>query len=286
MTVASSGPYPPTPRTPPPGTQLKYRSARTPIIAHAGGDYFGPPNTIEMMRAAKAAGADILDTDIRTTSDGIIVAAHDDTIRTASGAVVSIANTTYAELRQIDLGDTWNGPAHDHPLAGHNVHVPSLDDVLRTFPRERVGIELKTTGDEARLCALLRTRHRTGSVFVSSGSDGPVTRFKALCPEAVTTVTDAMEAQYLHAEATHAPWCSPVSIGQPPLAFRDFRLTKDEVAWDHAHGLADYTWTADTRAQLQAVDKLGVDAVYTDRPDIAKSVFAHIDAAGVPKRMR
>ena len=140
----------------------KYRSTRTLIIAHAGGDYFGPPNTIEMMRAAKAAGADILDTDIRTTSDGIIVAAHDDTIPTTSGGLVSIAKTTYADLLQIDLGDTWAGPAHDHPLAGHNVHVPSLDAVLRAFPHDRVGIELKTTGDEASLCTLLRTRHRTG----------------------------------------------------------------------------------------------------------------------------
>ena len=251
----------------------KYRSARTLIIAHAGGDYFGPPNTIQMMRAAKAAGADILDTDIRTTIDGIIVAAHDDTIQTTSGAVVSIAKSTYAELQTIDLGDTWAGPAHDYPLAGDNVHVPALDEVLRTFPQDRVGIELKTTGAEASLCSLLRTRRRTGSVFVSSGGDGPVNRFKALCPEAVTTVTDAMEAQYLHAEATHAAWCAPVSIGQPPLAFRDFRLTKEAVAWDHDHGLADYTWTADTPAQLQAVAKLGVDAVYTNRPDVAKSVF-------------
>ena len=224
----------------------KYRSARTLIIAHAGGDYFGPPNTIAMMRAAKAAGADILDTDIRTTSDGIIVAGHDDTIRTTSGAVVSIAKTTYAALQKIDLGDTWAGPAHDRAQDHWRRREPVL---------------------------AVTDRGRTGSVFVSSGGDGPVNRFKALCPEAVTTVTDAMEAQYLHAEATHAAWCAPVSIGQPPLAFRDFRLTKEAVAWDHDHGLADYTWTASSRAQLQAVAKLGVDAVYTDRLDIAKSVF-------------
>ena len=154
------------------------------------------------------------------------------------------------------------------------MRVPSLDDVLRTFPLDRVGIEFKTDGDEARLCTLLRARKRTRSVFVSSGGDGPVTRFKAICPEAVTTVTDAMEAQYLRAEATHAPWCAPVSIGQPPLAFRDFRLTKNDVDWDHDHGLADYAWTANTRPQLEVVAKLGVDAVYTDRPDIAKSVFS------------
>ena len=66
-----------------------YRSNSTLIIAHAGGDFFGPPNTIEMMRAAKAAGADILDADVRITKDGVLVAAHDDLVQPASGPPVS-----------------------------------------------------------------------------------------------------------------------------------------------------------------------------------------------------
>lgn len=251
----------------------KYRSNRTLIIAHAGGYYFGPPNTIEMMQAAKSAGADILDADVRVTKDGVLVAAHDDNVRAKSGATISIANSTYDELRRIDIGDTWAGPNHDFPLAGSHVLVPSIETVMRTFPRNRVGLEFKTDGAEAALCTLLRSMKRTGDVFVSSGGDGPVTRFKSICPESVTTVTDAMEAEYLRAESTHSPWCSPVGIGQPPLGFQDFHLTKANVDWDHDHGLADYTWTANSESALRAVARLGVDAVYTDRPDLARAIF-------------
>ena len=262
--VASAAACPPSP----------YRSTRTLIIAHAGGSYFGPPNTVEMMRAARAAGADILDADVRATSDGILVAAHDDVVRPKVGDPVSIARTTYADLRRVDLGAIWAGPGHDYPLAGRHVRIPSIEDVLRTFPTLRVGLELKTTGDEGTTCTLVRKLGRTRTIFVSSGGDTAVNRFHTLCPEAVTTVTDKMEGEYLHAQATHAPWCAPVEIGQPPLVFRDFRLTKDDVDWDHDHGLADYTWTANTEVQLRFVAKLGVDAVYTDRADIARTILS------------
>ena len=226
-----------------------------------------------MMRSARTAGADILDADVRSTKDGVLVAAHDDAVTLKSGAAISIANTTYAEIRRVDLGDVWAGPAGKYPLAGKHVSVPTIESVLRTFPADRVGLELKTDGAEAALCGLLRSLNRTGEVFVSSGGDGPVTRFKSICPEAVTTVTDAMEREYLDAEATNSPWCAPVSIGQPPLAFQDFHLTKENVVWDHDHGLADYTWTANSDAALRAVALLGVDAVYTDRPDPARAIL-------------
>ena len=250
-----------------------YLSARPLIIAHASGSYFGPPNTIEMMRAAIAAGADVVDADVRTTKDGVLVASHDDTIRVDATHTVSIAATTYAELSRVDLGNTWVGPRHDRPLAGRGVHVPTIDAILRAFPGRRVGLEFKTTGGEASMCTLLRTQHRTGDAFVSSAGDAAVDRFKPLCPEVTTTVTDAMVVEFQKAQATGGAWCAPVKIGQPPLASGTFRLTRADVSWDHAHGLADFTWTADDRTSLSAAAALGVDGVYTSRPDLARTIF-------------
>lgn len=260
---ASSAPCPPS----------IYRSTTTLIIAHAGGDFFGPPNTIEMMRAAKVAGADILDADVRVTKDGVLVAAHDDLVTTRSGQSVSIAGATYADLRLIDLGDSWAGPTGNYPLTGTGVSVPTIEAVMNAFPDNRVGLEFKVDGAEDAMCSLLRTLNRTSDAFISSGGDGPNTRFKSVCPEAVTTVTNATEREYLQAEATGAPWCAPVGIAQPPLVDRGVALTKDNVQWDHDHGLADYTYTADTETVLRAVARLGVDAVYTDRPDLARAIL-------------
>lgn len=250
-----------------------YRSDRPMIIAHASGTYFGPPNTIEMMRAAVAAGADVVDADVRTTIDGVLVASHDDAIRVDATHTVSIARSTYAQVRRVDLGNTWTGPKHDRPLAGRGVRVPTIDAILRAFPGRRVGLEFKTTGGEETMCTLLRVLHRTADAFVSSAGDAAVDRFKPLCPEVTTTVTDAMVVEFQQVQAEKRVWCAPVTLGQPPLAVGTFRLTRADVLWDHAHGLADFTWTADDVASLKAAVALGVDGVYTARPDLARAIF-------------
>ena len=56
---------------------------------------------------------------------------------------------------------------------------------------------------------------------------------------------------------------------------RGVALTKANVRWDHDHGLADYTYTANTEPELRAVARLGVDAVYTDRADLARAILKH-----------
>ena len=251
-----------------------YRFVRTRIIAHASGTYFGPPNTIEMMRAARRAGADILDADVRTTKDGVLVASHDDQIRIDATATMSIAQTNYADLRRINLGATWVGPNGNHPLANQQVSVPTVEAILRAFPNNTVSLEFKTTGGEATMCTLLRKLDRTKNVYLGSAGDAAIDRFKPLCPEVTTTVTDAMVPIFLKAQADHTPWCAPVPIGQPPLRQGTFSLTRASVDWDHAHGLAVFTWTADDRPTLERVAALGVDAVYTARPDLARAVFS------------
>lgn len=251
-----------------------YRSPKPLIIAHASGNYFGPPNTLEMMRAAKAAGAQVLDADVRVTKDAVLVASHDDVIILADKSTRSIASSTLAELQAINVGATWPGPKKDFPLRSSNVHIPTIESVLRSFPKNRIGLEFKTTGGERQLCRLLRTLQRTKDVFVSSAGDAPVDRFIPICPEVATTVTDAMVLQFRDARLSGKLWCAPVPIGQPPLrAGADFRLDRQGVRWEQEHGLAVYTWTADDRASLQLAKDLGVDGVYTARPDLARAIF-------------
>ena len=251
----------------------RYRSARTLIIAHASGDWFGPPNTIEMLRASKAAGADVLDTDVRVTKDGQLVASHDDVVKV--GRVQrSISRSTLAELRTLDLGDEWAGPRKNFPLRGKAVRVPTVPEVLAAFPKDLISMEFKATGGERALCSLLRSTKRTGDVYIGSAGDAAVDVFAPLCPEVTTTVTDAMVPTMRAARQSGAAWCSPSPIGQPPLSRGStFRLTKESVDWNHAHGLAVFTWTADTEASLRFVATLGVDGVYTARADLAKRIL-------------
>lgn len=249
---------------------------RTPplIISHASSSYFGPPNTIELLRRSLAAGADAIDVDARVTVDGVLVAAHDDDLSLVTNTAGSIRSKKYADIQKLDAAWKWKDPKGSYSLRGKGIRIPSVEDVLKTFPTVPLSVEFKTTGGEAQLCALLRKYRRTTDVWVSSAGDAAMNRFRPLCPEATTTVTDALVVEMRRARAENTPWCSPVAIGQPP--FRSTgrgQLSEASVQWNHDHGLALFTWTVDDAKSLELIKRLGVDGVYTGRPDIAKKVF-------------
>jgi glycerophosphoryl diester phosphodiesterase len=255
-------------------TPSSFARSKPLVIAHASSTYFGPANTIVAMRAAVKAGADALDADIRITADGVLVAAHDDTLKSTTGVNASISILTYSELRKLDVAKSWKNPKGKYALRGRGVTIPTIEEILLAFPDRRMSLEFKVTGGEQSLCDLLRKLKRTNDVWVGSAGDAAVDRFKPLCPEVVTTVTDAMVPIMQAARANNRDWCSTVPIGQPPF-YRSGGswLTKASVQWSHDHGLATFTWTVDDPADLALVKRVGADGVYTGRPDLARRIF-------------
>lgn len=252
----------------------RFRSSPPLVIAHASSSYFGPPNTVEMLRASVKAGADVVDADVRLSADGVLVAAHDDDLAVASNGKGSLRAQTFFALRQLDFGWSWKDPQGKFSLQGRGVKIPSIEEVLKAFPNRRISLEFKVTGGEATLCALVRRLHRTKDVYISSAGDAAVDTFKPICPEVTTTVTDSMVPILRAAQASGEAWCAPVPIGQPPFSRgNDTFITKKSVEWNHAHGLAVYTWTLDSEQDLRVALAAGVDAVYTGRADLARKVF-------------
>jgi glycerophosphoryl diester phosphodiesterase len=249
----------------------KFRQAKTLVIAHAGGEGLGPANTLDAMRASFAAGADVNDADVHITADGILVAIHDDTVDGTTNGTGLVIDKTLAELQTLDAAWSYPGANNDFPLRGKGVTVPTIEQILTEFPKALTSLEFKdNTGDAPKaMCTLLRRLGRTDSVYISSDTDPAVDAFKALCPEVATTVTDAL-VPVMRAARTEA-WCSPVPIGQPPYN-ADRKPTPESLKWSHDHGLANFTWTVDDPATLRYLVSIGMDAVYTRRPDIARKI--------------
>ena len=100
-------------------------------INHRGYDYVAPENTLAAFRLSKKMFYNWIETDIRSTSDGVIVLLHDAAInRTARGSggkkisePVYIKNITYANALKYDFG-IWKSPAY----AGEK--IPTLAQAL------------------------------------------------------------------------------------------------------------------------------------------------------------
>ena len=243
------------------------------VIAHAGGEGLGPANTLTAMRASMSAGADVNDADVHITADGVLVAIHDDTVDATTNGSGVVADKTLAELRTLDAGWAFTGPGNDYPFRGKGVTIPTIEEVLTSFPDKLTSLEFKDDFGAApqAMCDLLRRLGRTKTVYISSDTDPAIEAFKAVCPEVTTTVTDAMVPVLLAAQASGEAWCSPVPIGQPPYN-ESRKPTAASLKWSHDHGLANFTWTIDDADTIRYLVSIGMDGVYTRRPDIARKV--------------
>ena len=243
------------------------------VIAHAGGEGLGPANTLEAMRRSMSAGADVNDADVHITADGVLVAIHDDTVDATTDGKGLVRDKILAELQALDAGWSFAGPANDFPFRGRGVRIPTVEQVLIEFPDTLTSLEFKDESGPAPqvMCSLLRRLGRTGSVYMSSRTDPAVEEFKALCPEVATTVTDALVPVMRAAQASGEAWCSPVPIGQPPYR-EEHKPTSASLRWSHDHGLASFTWTIDDPDTIRYLASIGMDGVYTRRPDIARAI--------------
>lgn len=116
------------------------------VIAHRGGDARFPENTLEAVRDSFAAGADLVEVDVRFTRDEVPVVSHDPDLRRLFGVDRAVAETTVKEFRALRYrADPRYGPVAlsdllDAGAAPLLLHIkeggPKLPRLLR-FLRER-----------------------------------------------------------------------------------------------------------------------------------------------------
>lgn len=70
-------------------------------IAHRGGALLGPENTAEAFAASAGAGAEMVETDLRLSADGVLVCLHDADLTRLAGYPRRVAEADLATLRTV-----------------------------------------------------------------------------------------------------------------------------------------------------------------------------------------
>jgi len=136
------------------------------------------------MRAAFAAGADIVELDVHPTTDGAFAVFHDWTLDCRTDGKGVTREHTLADLKALDVGYGYTADGgRTFPFRGKGVGLmPSLDEVLGAFPERRFLIHIKSNdaseGDKlADRLALLPSRQLARLIVY--GGDLPVARVRA-----------------------------------------------------------------------------------------------------------
>ena len=248
------------------------------MYAHRGGAALRPENTIEAFDNGLALGADGLELDVRLTRDGVVVVHHDDTLERTTSGRGRIGACTTDELSSVDAG-YWFKPTdagHDFPYRGIGVCVPLLRDVLARYPAIPLIIELKQNLPELAHRTIDQLREAGALDRAALGSfSWRVLRVARAYEPGVATGASREETRL----ALYRSW-----VGWPLKneAYREFQVPEKSgptrivsrrfIRHAHRAGLPVKVWTVNDAEDMRRLIDWGVDALITDRPDLAAGV--------------
>ncbi|GAB3141601.1 glycerophosphodiester phosphodiesterase family protein [Micromonospora sonneratiae] len=118
-------------------------------------------NTLDSMRAAFDAGADIVEFDVQVTRDGQLAVFHDATLECRTDGTGRVRDHTMAELRRLDVGHKYTADGgSSFPFRGRGVGLmPTIEEVVAAFPGRELLIHPKNADptEGERLAAYLAT---------------------------------------------------------------------------------------------------------------------------------
>jgi glycerophosphoryl diester phosphodiesterase len=266
-------------------------------MAHQGGEDELPSNTMYALRTSIRRGADMLELDVGITKDRRVVVLHDGTVDRTTNGTGRIGDLTLRQIQRLDAAywfvpgrNAVRGlPASRYPLRGvrtgdrrpprgfraADFRIPSLDEVLRAFPRTPINIEIKgrdgapevfRRGAEVLAPLLRRTGRR--DLIVVSFDQAAVDRFHELAPRIpIAPGIDGVAAFVLGGDASVG---GGVVALQVPITFSGITVTTPElVRRAHEAGVAVHVWLSnDTEdaATYRRLLAMCADAIMAAQP--------------------
>ena len=239
------------------------------VVAHRGASAYAPHDTVAAAREAVNRGVDAVEADIRQTRDGHLVALYHGTLAPTTDVEQvfpsrrswRVERFTLPEVRRLDSG-SWFGPE----FAGER--VPTLEEMVEALAGSNVEliVEAKTPGRYPGM--LRRLLDQIGS---APDSFREVESFDL---EFLRRVAQEKPPVRLGAAAGVAPErMAEVAPYLDALNAPMSKLDKRYVAHAHELDLEVKVWSLNTPASVRTALQLGVDGIYSHRPDMVRRVL-------------
>ncbi len=253
-------------------------------------------NTIASMKAAFQLGANIVEFDIQLTKDGQFAVFHDSTLDCRTNGKGTISDYTLSQLQKLDIGYGYTADGgKTFPFRGKGIGLmPSLDEVLKTFPDRQILIDMKSNDPQegiqlARvLSALPQSRQKLLTV---EGGDKPIDALRQRLPQLRVTSKAIIEgcvlqyialgwSGYVPAACRHielllpdkfAPWL----WGWPDRFLDRMDANDTRVVLEKGDGSEEFSSGFDSPVDLKRLPPGYTGGIWTNRIDQIASMFSH-----------
>lgn len=237
-----------------------YFAGRTPrVLAHRGLHTDAPENTAGSFRAAIAAGATYIETDVVGSKDGLAVISHDTTLDRVSDRTGPVGALTAAELADVDLGGEG---------------FITLAEALEQFPTTRFNIDVKDEAAIEGVVSAVRDAGALDRVLITSFS---AARRRATVAHLPGVASSAASTEFLRLAALVKMGITPplplIHVLQIPERANGVTFVNDRlIERYHRAGLEVHVWTVNDEVAMRRLLAMGVDGLVTDRADLALAV--------------
>ena len=245
------------------------------IVAHRGASFDAPENTRAAFHLAWAKSADAIEGDFYLTRDQKIVCSHDATTERVSGINLPVAQSTLAELQELDVG-RWKDKKYAFE------RMPSLHDVLSLVPSDKsIFIEIKSGPDIVPFlqCALEELRISTRQAFIISFNEDVIRTVKKEIPRykaywLVSFSEDEQSGKWTPTVEEVIATAKKINADGVNLNANTEVVNAPFVDRCHRAGLSVHVWTVDNLEKAILLQKMGVDSITTNRPgQLRKGLF-------------
>lgn len=253
-----------------------YSPCRHPrVIAHRGGALLAPENSWEALEKCAELGFTYVETDAHLTADGEVVLIHDPILDRVCDGSGLVSTHTWPDLREVRINGSTRG-------------LIRLSEALETFPHTVFNVDAKSDSVAIPMVDVIRHAQALDRVCVASFDSRRLRRMRAHESGLSTSLGQAeIVSLALTAHLTASPaWAripgpsQGVAAVQVPLIHKRIPVvTRRFVATAHRHGLPVHVWTLNERDEMITALKLGVDAIITDQPVLAREVVDEFQAA-------
>lgn len=240
------------------------------ITAHRGDSCSFPENSLRAFSAGNRSGADWIETDIRTTSDGKLVLLHNATTEAYCSVKKAVEESTYEELLNLDLAEKFR---IKHKLSLKQCpkqEIVLLEDALDLILKERKArISLQPKSDCVdKVIEMVRRKGALKWVGFNDMNLQKMARVKELEPSA-TVFWDRGKSD-IDEDIKIAKQHGFEYI----VLFRG-ATTPDKVKKLHDAGFKVGVWTENNPNDMERFLDMGVDRIYTDKPRLLKKLIMH-----------
>lgn len=232
----------------------------TSVVAHRGGALYVPENTLAAVNYCIDNHLDYVEIDVQSTSDGVVVLLHDESLERTTGYNANLRDVPYSIVKKLDAGSFYN-----EEYAGER--IPTLEEVLdEAKGRICLLVEIKNHEKNDMLIQnvvkLINVYDMVDECVIQS-FDRDVIRKVKKCDENIKT---SLLTSAVYGNFESMTDCDAISL--------NYRYaSRTVVSRIHEAGKEVFLWTVNNKDQIRYTISFGADYVITDRPVLASEMI-------------